>query len=585
MALGRVNELCGGSCTLPLDLTYANLQRAIAPFLGGPRTESRAFLAWFLENVYRLEPTQAEDCICDGPDDKGVDGVYVDHSNNRIDIFQAKISTVDHRTIGDTTLKHMVGTLAQFESKAATEALQTSTGNIELRNRLHDDHVADLIGQGWAVRGVLITNISLDGSASGYLKLLENPTLVVYHRDAIRAAYISPDHVAPREGPATFKTFGFPVSEFNVMGAKIVIAPLSATELVKLDSIESGELFDYNVRQSLGRTTVNRDIEKSVRDYDEHRSFMLYHNGVTVIADKVDTSIADEITIRNYLVVNGCQSLTVLWRNRKHVTEDLRVLGRLIELGRDSPLLDKITHNSNNQNGIKPRDFQSNNPIQLRLRSEFQKKYGGEIGYRISRGEEPSAKEIIDNEVAARVLLAFDLGQPWACHQTYRLFDELHSQIFARPDVNANRIVSRIDAFTSVSEELDGLENELVRKYTLTKFFLLYLLSEALSTDQVGSQFIANPSELLGDPIEPNKRACLRKALRQTLKDLLIDLNYEIREREEKEYFDHKRVLKSPTEIRTLRKGVLPSYEKLVGRGRISSFGETWANLVNVSEE
>ena len=570
---------------MALDLTYDSFRRLIEPYLGGRRTESHAFLVWFLENVYRLEPTQAEDCVCDGPDDKGVDGIYVDHQNTRIDIFQAKISQVDDRTIGDTTVKGLVGTLAQFESREATLALQGTTGNTELRNRLEDDEVANLIGQGWVARGVLVTNIPLDDSASSYLNLIESPALEVYDRDGIGSAYISPDHSTPQAGPATFSTFGYAVAEFKVSGAKVVVAPLSGTELVQLNGIESGELFDYNVRQSLGRTNVNRDIEKSVKDYDEHRHFMLYHNGLTVIADKVDTSLDDEITISNYIVVNGCQSLTVLWRNRTHITDDLRVLGRLIELDRDSPLLDKITHNSNNQNGIKPRDFQSNNPIQLRLRTEFQEKYGGEIGYRISRGEEPSAREVIDNEVAGRVLLAFDLGQPWACHQTYRLFDELHSQIFARPDLNATRIVTRIDAFTAVEDQLDKLNHELVRKYTLTKFLLLHLLSEALQKDTVGSQVIANPSELLGDPIEPKTRGHLREAFRRILQDLIIDLNYEIEEREEREYFDHKRVLKSPTEIRALKREALSSYEKLVGRGRVQSFGEMWTDLKSAPYE
>lgn len=566
---------------MPLDLTYDSVQQLVEPYLGSPRTESHAFLAWFLENVYRLEPTQAEDCVCDGPDDKGVDGIYVDNQNNRLDVFQAKISQLDSRTVGDTTLKDLVGTLAQFNSSEAIQTLQESTGNAELKSSLEDGDVANLVEQGWAVRGVLVTNIPIDASASSYLNLLESPTLFVYDRDAISAAYIIPGHISPSGDPATFTTFGYPVSEFKVMGAKVVIAPLSGTELVSLEGIESGELFDYNVRQSLGRTNINRDIEKSVRDHNEHRHFMLYHNGLTVIADKVDTSVKDRVTISNYVVVNGCQSLTVLWRNRKFVTDDLRVLGRLIELDRGSPLIDKITHNSNNQNGIKPRDFQSNNPIQLRLRSEFQQKYEGEIGYRISRGEEPSAIEIIDNEVAARVLLAFDLGQPWACHQTYRLFDELHTQIFARPDVNATRIVSRVDAFSAVEEELVKLEHELVRKYTLTKFFLLHLLCEALRTDQVGRQVIANPSELLGDPIVKKRRESLKEAYRQILQDLMIDLNYEIQARSEKEYFDYKRVLKSPSEIRALRREALSSYEKLVQRGRVPSFAETWNQLTS----
>lgn len=140
---------------MPLELTYNSLQKLVEQYLGGPRTESRAFLAWFLENVYRLESTEAEDCVCDGPDDKGVDGIYIDDQNNRIDVFQAKISQVDSRTIGDTTLKDLVGTLAQFESKGAIETLQESTSNAELKNRLREVRVADLIDQGWAVRGVL----------------------------------------------------------------------------------------------------------------------------------------------------------------------------------------------------------------------------------------------------------------------------------------------------------------------------------------------------------------------------------------------------------------------------------------------
>ena len=570
---------------MTLVLTNGHLQELLKPYLGGQRTDSRAFLEWFLVNIYRLEPTQAEDCVCDGTDDKGVDGIYVDRENNRIDIFQTKISIIGSKTVGDPTIKDLVGTLAQFESKIATELLQDSTRNVELKNRLEDDHVADLIGQGWAVRGVFVTNMSLDPTVNDYVDLLDNHVLEIYDHDAIKAAYISPHHVTPGGGPATFNTLDYPVSEFKVAESKVVIAPLSGTELIKLEGIESGELFDYNVRQSLGRTKVNRDIKTSVMDREEHGHFLLYHNGLTIIADEVDTSKGGEITIRNYLVVNGCQSLTELWRNRRYITDELRVLGKLIELDRSSHLLDKITHNSNNQNGIKPRDFQSNNPIQLRLRSEFQTKYSGEIGYRISRGEEPQTREIIDNELAARVLLAFDLRQPWACHQTYRLFDELHSNIFARPEVDATRIVSRIDAFNTIGEEIGTLKHELLRKYTLTKYFLLYLLSEALRTDAIGARLISNPKEILGDPISREKRGLLKEVYRQILQELMIDLNYEIEALEEKEYFDYKRALKSPTEIRALRRNALSSYEKWVQRRRSQSFNQTWSELIGGSKE
>ena len=570
---------------MALDLSYPNVQNLVRPYLGGPRTEFRAFLAWFLENVYRLESTGSADCICDGPDDKGVDGIYVEEEDNRIDILQAKIAQSEAKTVGDTTLRDLVGTLEQFKSKSTIEALQKSTGNIELRSVLVENNVAELIGEGWNVRGVLVTNSSMDSNALSYLDTTDGANLAIYDREAIKEAYISPDHVEPKAGPTSFDVFGYEVSEFNVEGAKVVIAPLSGTQLVGLEGIESGELFDQNVRRSLGRTKINRDIEKSVRDPNEHRHFMLYHNGLTVIADKVDTTTKDKITISNYIVVNGCQSLTVLWRNRSYVSDDLRVLGRLIELDRNSPLLDKITRNSNNQNGIKPRDFQSNSSIQLRLRTEFQNKYKEKIGYIISRGEVPLTEEIIDNEIAARVLLAFDLGQPWSCHQSFRLFDELHSDIFARPSVNATHIVSRVDALAVVNQEIEHLDHELVRKYALTKYFLLHLMAEAIRTDEIGKQFINRPEALLGDPISSEKRQYLKLALGQVLRDLLIDLNYEIKDLEEEEYFDYKRMLKSRSEVRSLGRAVLASYEKVVQRGRSRCFGETWDEVSSSSDE
>ena len=60
-----------------LPLKYPALKALLAGHAMKQRTESRQFLAWFLENYYRLEDTELEDCICDGTDDKGIDGVYV----------------------------------------------------------------------------------------------------------------------------------------------------------------------------------------------------------------------------------------------------------------------------------------------------------------------------------------------------------------------------------------------------------------------------------------------------------------------------------------------------------------------------
>jgi hypothetical protein len=566
-----------------LNLEYSALTKILKPLLLRSRTESRAFLIWYLENLYRLEPIMAEDAVCDGPDDKGVDGLYVDDVNNRIDVLQARIVQSPGRTIGDTQLKEFSGTLDQFESPEGVENLRDTTTNVELRGLIESTNIPQLMRDGYAVRGVFVTNARPDPTATSYLAASSAPITFV-DRDQIQAQFVPAHHAPPVTQPVTFDVFGYDVGEYRVGTDRIVVVPLSGQDLVRMDGIQSGGLFDYNVRQYLGRTNVNRDIAKSVADPMEHANFLLYHNGIAIVAEKVDTSVSGEVTIENYVVVNGCQSLSVLWDHRTKITSDLRILARIIELDRSSPLMDRITHHSNNQNGIRPRDFQSNNPIQLRLRAEFESKYSGQCLYQISRGEHGgSAVESIDNELAARVLLAFDLERPWTAHETYRLFDELHSEVFARPEVNAGRIVALVDLFNVISDMTPELKSSGLAKLTLTKFYLLYLLRQAFNKDEVGRALVRNPAAFITGG---TRRQSLRNCVTEVLKDLVIDLEAEVEEREAAQGpLDFKRMLKTEKEVRGLTKDVMTGYLKAVRRHRSPSFGELWDKETRVGDK
>jgi hypothetical protein len=340
-----------------------------------------------------------------------------------------------------------------------------------------------------------------------------------------------------------------------------------------MKGIDNGELFDWNVRKSLGKTNVNKDIARSIQDTLEHKYFLLYHNGLTVLCGSVEAT-DEKITISNYTVVNGCQSLTSLYDNRDRVSRELRVLTRLIELPPQSELAEKITHHSNNQNGIKARDLQSNNPIQGRLQTEFERLYPDSVFYRVKRGEHAQAPGEIDNELAARILLAFDLKEPWTCHQTYKLFDELHARIFGRPEVTADRIVALHDIYQAVLSRLGRVENQLLARYTLTKFLLIYLVREALETDPTGKQFCQDPAAFIR---QTDGRKRIVHCVSGILDDLVTDLNAEVKLREQTgDPFDYKRELKSRNAVLTLSRELIPQYEKLVNRGRAPSFEEEW---------
>jgi hypothetical protein len=103
--------------------------------------------------------------------------------------------------------------------------------------------------------------------------------------------------------------------------------PLRATELINLEGIENQALFQWNVRQSLGKTKVNKAIATSVQDQGEHKNFLLYHKGLTVLAATV-IATDDSITISSHNVVNGCQSLSTLYSNRNKISSELRLMAK-----------------------------------------------------------------------------------------------------------------------------------------------------------------------------------------------------------------------------------------------------------------
>jgi hypothetical protein len=133
---------------------------------------------------------------------------------------------------------------------------------------------------------------------------------------------------------------------------KAVIAPIKATELVKLSGISDQSLFAYNVRGPLGKTGVNKDIVRSIEDNGRHRLFPLFHNGITIIAKKLENT-RDEVAVDDYFVVNGCQSLSSFFDHKSKLTDDLRILTKFVQVEPNSKLAKLITEISNNQNGVK----------------------------------------------------------------------------------------------------------------------------------------------------------------------------------------------------------------------------------------
>jgi len=149
--------------------TFVQLNSAIDQYLTGGREPSAALLLWFLVHVKRFDVLEAEDAICDGHGDKGIDGLWVDHVAEEIGLLQGKRRTSLTGTQGDSDISKLVGASSWFSSPEQVDALLAAGPNAELKGLVKRNDVRRLVDDGYVVRCVFVTNTKFDVSGSGFL--------------------------------------------------------------------------------------------------------------------------------------------------------------------------------------------------------------------------------------------------------------------------------------------------------------------------------------------------------------------------------------------------------------------------------
>lgn len=546
------------------DLSYDGVKKLIEPYAHKGRSESASLLNWFLENVYRLGDVEADDAICDEHNDKGIDGIFVDNTAQEIHFFQSKITQKDGRTIGDADLKAFIGALDQFRSSDAIEKLLDGNANEDLKKIVRRERLTQLVEDGYKIRPVYVGNLTKDANTDEYIK--HQPDFEIYDIPRIILEHIDFDSDEGVKGDFEFDISYAGCLEVQGEGdVKTFVFPARSLELVKLDGIVDDSLFKQNVRLTLGNTSVNKGIADSIKDQGEHKNFPLYHNGITMLCDEAEIVDGDRLRVKDYVVVNGAQSISTFYKNAASLSEDLRVFVKVVAL-RNEQLARKITVNSNNQNSIKARDLRSNHALMLRLKAEFEKDFP-EYHFEIKRGEsaEPG-KQIVTNELAARLLLAYDLDEPYSSHQIYKLFDDKYADIFGRPEVSAARIVFLLKVYEQIRERIHEIGHDQMAGYALTNFFVLNVLRHVMEKSDRSYALVRDRSRMATSA----EREAILKHVPDVLGELLVDLKYEIGEKGDN--LDYKSDLKSPEEVRKLRNSLVSSYEKEMKKGKATTF-------------
>lgn len=169
---------------------------------------------------------------------------------------------------------------------------------------------------------------------------------------------------------------------------------------------------------------------------------------------------------------------------------------KVVAFGDDAELSEEITHNSNNQNAIKAHDQKSNNPIQQRLKKEVALLNYDRLVLEVKQGELNSKKNVLKNENAGLALLATDLGEPWSCHQKYKVMDESHAKIFGHADVTGAKLVFCHLLVENMCRVLDGFDDHVFGHYNLTKFFMAHAVSQIVREDADVKAIFNDPKAL-----------------------------------------------------------------------------------------
>lgn len=541
------------------DLNYLNLSgQILRSYAYHGRTESASFLAWFLENILRLNDVDAANSICDGPSDRGIDAVYVDHDSSEVIFIQAKVRQNDRRKIGDLPIRNFSGSVAQFSSPELVENAIAESQQTEIANLLERNEIAERLREGYTVRAWFMTNGTVDQNG---IRAAAATNVDIFDREEIAGRYVETDAPNVVEGTAEFDVSDNGFVEFSAGDkAKLFLITAKAADFLKLGGIADGSLFAQNVRLNLGNTKVNKDIIKTVSDQSKHLYFPMYHNGITIICRKVNAD--EQIKITDYVVVNGAQSLTVLNQHKGKVSDDLRLVAKIIEIESDEEFAREITLASNNQNAIKPRDQRSNNVLQTRLKAEFDQIAFEGYEYIIKRGEDEGDNPII-NEEAGRLLMAFDVCEPWSCHQIYKVFDEKYAEVFGRPAVNAWRIILLTKMMEKIQQSLPTIGHEPIQRYRLTRYFLLYAISRLYDDDGEAKAAFADSEALLQDAERLER---FLNSVRTVSARYCIDLRAEFVVPQNAP--DYKAVLKSPTQAQEMEGRFRKSYHYDVARDR-----------------
>lgn len=472
---------------------------------GSLARERAVLLLWFLRNMVGLGEIDAYDFVCDGDNDMGIDGLFIEPSSgdepDTLVIFQSKYTENAESRVGDTDVDRLVGAEAHFTNSDTLDSLLSSgiepslrrlIKTLGLKAKLRKD--PDSI----QTRVVLVTSGLLHPNASRKVETVRIARGENFF-EVWTVNELGPFAESVRS-PARMKTdirIEVVHGEFLITGedkARVAILPVTAMDIADWPGIDDRWLFALNVRHQLGSNRVSKGLDRAIATQTDHRDFLAYHNGLTVICDRFFLANGT-MTIVAPSVVNGAQSVLAFKRGVKSgsLTPDLRIPVKVVEVSGRPVLEREVSRRSNTQTAVNPRNLMANSGPQLRISREFRSIPGIIYETRPDQGT-ASSKRVIKNDEAAQLICAVYNERPWLAVKKVSLFkSDNHPHIFPHT-ISAHHVILADEIKLAIQRQKEKFPAAYRSSWVLTRLVACYLVG------QIARQAAGGAPSILDDP-------------------------------------------------------------------------------------
>jgi len=510
----------GANDALALETNFTSWRDKRFPVLPKDLNVFEYYCAEQFLRAFDLSDSQIKSGLLGGPKDGGVDGMYMFVNGELIDAE----SELDPKTPNAVRLLVLQVKEGEGFSPIAVDKLYWFTDDLLDLNRKKKDYHS-------TYRQELITAMLMFKDKYRII-VGENPPL------SVEFLYITKKDVAPNEDCKTSvekvkatvnKHFSQAQCDFRFVDAAALWAQvqtrppkkkplkwasqaLSTPEgqigLVRLvdyyDFLReaNGQIaerfFDSNVRGYWKSTPVNKRIAASLRN-PQGVEFWLLNNGVTVLAEKIETGEHLEVEVTDPQIVNGLQTSREIYNyysEAKNLPPDdnRRLQVRLIKTD-EAKVRDSIIQSTNSQNAMPEEALRATDPIHRQIETLFHRFglfYDRRKGHYRDQGK-PVA-QIVGLVEVVQAMVSIVLRRPddaRARPRDYFKKDELYKSVFGIDKYDLNIYLKTTQILSRVERYLDSLNLEAIHRRNIQYYLCMYT-----ACTQAGSAFVS-PAQLL----------------------------------------------------------------------------------------